>query len=35
MAGPKLSLLVGDITLGSEVIVDVYYERFPSVLVND
>jgi len=31
----EMSLLVGDITLGSEVIVDVYYERFPSVLVND
>jgi len=30
-----LELLVGDITLGDEVIVDTYYERYPSFLVND
>ena len=28
-----LQLLTGDITAGDEVIVDVYYERFPSFLV--
>lgn len=30
----EMSLLSGNITLGSEVIVDVYYERFASFLVN-
>jgi len=30
----EMSLLIGNITLGDEVIVDAYYERFPSFLVN-
>lgn len=28
----EISLLVGPVTLGSEVIIDTYYERFPSFL---